>query len=158
MTCNWGSCKDKIDVNPKTGKHYHYCKFHRNRKNKRNRDLYLKNGGLANERNKQYCARLRYKFLEMYGNKCACCGESFEPFLTLDHVKGNGSQERKTKNGRPANSYNAYRNSIKDYDTSAYQILCMNCNFAKKNNNGKVCPCRNREKNYRKPRLICISL
>lgn len=67
---------------------------------------------------------IRQTFLEMYGGKCACCGESFQEFLTIEHKNG---QTKKTRES----SSKAYKNAIKFLDTSTYEILCMNCNHSK---------------------------
>jgi len=58
------------------------------------------------------------------GSFCACCGEDHYEFLCIDHVDNNGAAHRKkvgdvlswlSKNGYP----------------SGFQVLCINCNFAK---------------------------
>lgn len=68
--------------------------------------------------------KTRKTFLEMYGNRCACCGETIEEFLTIEHKLG---QAGKKKEG----SRNAYGKAIKDYRPDLYEILCMNCNHSK---------------------------
>lgn len=151
-TCSWPGCNSSCDLNKKTNKPYYYCDSHRNRRNNKGRNNYKINGGQQNKRNKEYNKRLRDKFLNLYGAKCSCCGEGFEPFLTLDHVQGDGKRERTTANGKPANPYNAYRNAIKKIDNDRYQILCMNCNFAKGTLGECACPKKNSfeyEDNYR---------
>lgn len=82
---------------------------------------------------KEYCAgqhrahrkRLRDQIIDGYGGKCACCGESQRQFLVLDHVKGGGNQERKTR-GWTFLLYNAKRNNFPD----CYRVLCHNCNMS----------------------------
>ena len=57
---------------------------------------------------------------------CACCGQSDERFLSIDHIHNDGAIRRKAdrKHAKP------YR-IIKDGFPSDFQILCFNCNFAK---------------------------
>ncbi len=66
---------------------------------------------------------------------CNCCSENEYQFLTIDHINGNGSRERRSIKRYGSNFY---RWLIDNGFPEGYQILCMNCNFAK----GKygVCP------------------
>jgi hypothetical protein len=65
--------------------------------------------------------------------KCACCGETELCFLSIDHINGGGNKERKKIRG------NFYSWFIKNNFPKGYQVLCMNCQFGRKCNNG-VCP------------------
>jgi hypothetical protein len=76
--------------------------------------------------------KLREKFLQMYGNKCECCGETEPIFLAIDHVKGQRGISKKESGA------NAYRKAVKDFLPDTYRILCHNCNMATRW--GKVCP------------------
>ena len=72
------------------------------------------------------------------GYKCACCGETEQMFLSIDHIDNNGAEERKS--GLYAGSgYSFYRWLRKTGFPSGYQVLCMNCNVGK-HKNGGVCP------------------
>ena len=72
-------------------------------------------------------AQVKLDVFSHFGVKCACCGEQNILFLTLDHVNGVLSGYRNGKNKEQI-----YRDVIKDnYDPTKYQLLCMNCNFAK---------------------------
>jgi hypothetical protein len=82
-----------------------------------------------------YRAILRGKLFEIYGIKCACCGESNRAFLTLDHVNNDGKEDRAKASGWAT----IYRRAIREQDKSKYQILCYNCNLGKSRNGG-VCP------------------
>jgi hypothetical protein len=66
----------------------------------------------------------RINFLEMYGNKCACCGETQKEFLTIEHINGQKGKKRES-------SAMAYAKAIKEYRPDLYTILCMNCNHSK---------------------------
>jgi len=76
------------------------------------------------QRQKRYQQRIRLDVLLMYGNKCVCCGEKNNEFLTIDHINGGGTKHRKEIG---ASFYlwlerNNYPNE--------YRVLCMNCNFS----------------------------
>lgn len=58
--------------------------------------------------------------------RCACCGENEMKFLSLDHIKGGGYQER-LKNPKTQ----LYRSIINRGFPAGFQILCHNCNMAK---------------------------
>lgn len=68
------------------------------------------------------------------GFQCACCGETEEGFLSIDHVNNDGAHHRKNVSHRKLPKWlkkNGY--------PEGFQILCMNCNFGKARNGG-VCP------------------
>lgn len=85
---------------------YRYCKDCRNLQQRKSTEL---------------CKESVFKY---YGNKCSCCGETQKEFLTIDHINGGGSSDRK----KSGNSYYliVQRNFPKDL-----QILCYNCNCSK---------------------------
>lgn len=79
-------------------------------------------------------AKLKLDMIEALGNVCACCGESNPYFLTLDHVENDGAEQRKT-----LNEQQIYRRArLAGWPKNKYQLLCMNCNFAK--GHFGVCP------------------
>lgn len=80
-------------------------------------------------------AQLKLDFLAAYGGKCACCGEDDPRFLSLDHVKDDGNEHRKTTTCQQI--YRIARNE--GYPRDRYQPLCFNCNMGKSTNGG-VCP------------------
>uniref|UniRef100_A0A6H2A3P1 Uncharacterized protein n=1 Tax=viral metagenome TaxID=1070528 RepID=A0A6H2A3P1_9ZZZZ len=86
---------------------------------------------------KQREARLRItvkaEVLTHYGrNKYACviCGESRPACLSIDHINGNGCQERKRSGGNRY-GYKFYCYLKKNNYPKGYQTLCMNCQFCK---------------------------
>jgi hypothetical protein len=71
---------------------------------------------------------VRTEVLEHYANgnmACKCCGEPNYAFLTLDHINGDGAEERLKYGPR------FWRSIIIRNYPPIYQILCMNCNWAK---------------------------
>jgi hypothetical protein len=76
-----------------------------------------------------YREKLKRDILYHYGGnppKCACCGESIYEFLTIDHIKNNGKEDRKIFHG--AQLYAWLR---KNNYPIGFQVLCWNCNCAK---------------------------
>ena len=89
-------------------------------------------------------ARIKEATFAAYGGYvCACCGETEKKFLTLDHIDNNGSIFRKSvfKGNKKGNTagYHTYNWLARNGFPSGYQVLCMNCNYGKRMNNG-VCP------------------
>lgn len=78
--------------------------------------------------------KLRQDVLDAYGRRCACCGETEERFLTIDHVNNDGHIERK----RYAKVKIHARIRRQGYPPT-YQILCWNCNCGRAANGG-ICP------------------
>src|ERR1051325_1544482 len=76
---------------------------------------------------------LKREVLAAYGGKCACCGESDERALTLDHVqplKGKARQD-------------AYKQAKAAGYPPKFQVLCLNCNHMK--GTDAVCPHQQRK-------------
>ena len=108
---------------------------------KRHREHYLKNRAkyilkaeMWRERNPERSKkhrrdsnrRLRQKALDAYGRTCACCGETEEKFLSIDHIKGGGGKHR-----RQIGSSHIYSWLKKNNYPKGFQTLCHNCNMAK---------------------------
>jgi hypothetical protein len=72
-----------------------------------------------------------------YGEKCQCskCDEKNHKFLTIDHKNNDGGAHRRsTKFGS-----DLYMWIIKNNFPNFLQLLCWNCNMAKRTNGG-ICP------------------
>ena len=85
---------------------------------------------------KQWRVKQRKTVLEHYGGnppKCACCNEATYEFLTLNHMNGGGTKERKRIG--PAG---LMRWLINKNFPSGYNVLCYNCNCA--NASVGICP------------------
>lgn len=84
---------------------------------------------------------IKEKVYSKYGNQCAHCSEQRSPCLSIDHVNGNGAEDRRETKGSTA-----FLLKVLSDDSGEYQILCMNCQWMKRH--------RNKEGLRRKPRLI----
>lgn len=71
--------------------------------------------------------KLRADALNAYGNKCVCCGESTEEFLTIDHVGGWGKDHRREIGSGASNIYQWLRKANYPQD-GTIRLLCWNCN------------------------------
>jgi len=85
-------------------------------------------------------AAIRRDVISHYGGKCACCGESEDAFLCIDHINGGGNQHRKvtfkvkrTESGSMAGTGGGrfYRWLQTNNYPPEFQVLCWNCNSAK---------------------------
>lgn len=86
--------------------------------------LYQKNKETKKEYQRKLTREYKQSFLDMYGGKCACCGETIFDFLTIEHKQGQQKATRRT-------GLVAYRDSVKEYRPDLYEVLCWNCNCAK---------------------------
>lgn len=88
-------------------------------------------------KNEQRRSYLKYKMIVInhYGGKCACCGETNVEFLSIDHINNNGAEHRNAL--KISSGIQFYLWLIKNIFPSGFQVLCMNCNLAKRSG---VCP------------------
>lgn len=72
--------------------------------------------------------KTRSKVIEMYGGKCARCGESDPIVLDIDHVQDDGAEHR-----REMGFGNLLVSDVlkKGYRPDKFQMLCKNCNWRK---------------------------
>lgn len=77
----------------------------------------------------------RLEFINAYGGKCECCGESEHEFLTLEHKMKDGQAHRKQ-----VSTTHRILGHLKKagWPKDRYGILCCNCNFSTRF--GKICP------------------
>lgn len=102
--------------------------------------IYRSKPGIKQHESDQHKKRLKYLkdiVYQAYGGYiCKCCGEKEIKFLSIDHIDGQGNKKRKELYGA---GITFYRWLIKNNFPSRFQILCMNCQFGRKFNNG-TCP------------------
>lgn len=83
----------------------------------------------------QYRTKLKLDMIKGLGGECVCCGERHPLFLTLDHINDDGNEHRKEL----ACHQIVMRARTEGWPRDKYQLMCMNCNFARGQNNG-ICP------------------
>ena len=93
----------------------------------KNREWRLNNPDRHKELRNKSRLKLKNQVIEAYGSSCVCCGEKIIQFLTIDHIDNTGSSHRKEIGSSLFYSWLRKNNYPKDN----YQLLCMNCNFAK---------------------------
>jgi hypothetical protein len=87
---------------------------------------------------------LKRTIIDHYGGKCNCCGETELDFLVIDHIGEDGAQHRKMLFGEKYRHSSAggkfYRWIINnDFPEGNLQVLCWNCNWSKRINQGVCC-------------------
>lgn len=90
---------------------------------------------------RKYYHDLRSQVIKKLGGRCNCCGESKEVFLTIDHISPLLTIPERRQLGMrrlkySPSVYSAVRRS--NYNKNIFQVLCYNCNCAKRTN--KFCP------------------
>lgn len=103
-----------------------------------NRTSYHKNheANILSQRKQRL--KLRYDILFHYSKgkmECACCLTNIEVFLTIDHLNGGGTMDRRNTGG---GGHHLYRKLRKQGFPSGFQVLCYNCNIGKAKPEG--CP------------------
>jgi hypothetical protein len=124
----------------KARRHLYYLK-HRKRIIEQNKiwhkKYYQKFPEKSRESSRKSRLKIRKEVLCHYGGnppKCSCCGESIEAFLTIDHLKGNGAEERRKVKG---DFY--FWLKKQGFPKGFHRVLCFNCNLGRERNNG-ICP------------------
>ena len=70
----------------------------------------------------------RRQIINTLGAYCSCCGETIRAALTIDHVRNDGAQERRTY----PDLRQLYRAIIAEgIPADRYQVLCRNCHESK---------------------------
>lgn len=71
------------------------------------------------------------------GYICKCCGETERLFLSIDHINNDGAEHRRREKLQTGEQL--YRWLKRNGYPDGFQVLCMNCQWGKRNNGG-VCP------------------
>lgn len=83
--------------------------------------------GRVRAENKRLC-------LNAYGGRCACCGESEQIFLCIDHVENDGARHREEiGQGKRKIGSGSIMHAwlVASGFPDGFQVLCANCNLAK---------------------------
>jgi len=81
-------------------------------------------------------AKLRKEVLSFLGNKCVTCGIEDFRVLQIDHINGNGYKENKQFGKGGWGTVKYYRH-ILVVEGEGYQLLCANCNWIKRYEQGE---------------------
>jgi hypothetical protein len=87
----------------------------------------------SKKQGKDYRKKMKQKVILAYSHdiKCSKCNFSDIRALTIDHINGGGTQHRKKING------SFYKWLEKNNYPKEYQVLCMNCQFIKRDENNE---------------------
>ena len=75
---------------------------------------------------------LKEQVFSHYGWACSCCNEKLKSMLVIDHVNNDGFIDRKKR----LSGITFYNKIINSNFSKIYQVLCMNCNWSKRVQNG----------------------
>jgi hypothetical protein len=75
----------------------------------------------------------RQKLVEMLGGVCARCGFADKRALQIDHINGDGANDRKLLRG----GIFAYYLDVPEHAREKLQVLCANCNWIKRAENSE---------------------
>jgi hypothetical protein len=100
---------------------FEFCKD-----NSRKDGLHVYCKSCKNEIGKKTLKTLKLEVLKKYGVNCQCCGENRIEFLSIDHINGDGAQERRRLD-ITAGSHFYYWLRNNNYP-NGYRVLCHNCN------------------------------
>lgn len=82
----------------------------------------------AREKHPAYRLKLKIEVLTAYSNgipRCECCKVEFLEFLTLDHVHGGGTQER-----RKLGQNQIFARLRRENYPPGFRVLCFSCNWS----------------------------
>ena len=96
------------------------------------------NGGVSLNGRSEYLKSVKKIVYDHYGWRCNCCNETTPQFLSVDHINNDGYLD-KNKSGKRLTGLPLYSKIVRENFGDRYQILCMNCNYGKRMNNG-ICP------------------
>lgn len=104
-------------------------------------------GGIKStpESRRAYKQAERDKILTFLGNKCVRCGFTDKRALQVDHIHGGGVKHIKAKS-----TSIRYREILADTKHTLFQLLCANCNWIKRTENGETHSKRGRRGPYKK--------
>jgi hypothetical protein len=80
---------------------------------------------LANQKLQRWLLKL--EMIAAYGGKCECCGEVRAEFLSLDHVGGGGTKDRRDSGGTAGICRRLKRLG---WPRDGFRLLCFNCNLS----------------------------
>jgi hypothetical protein len=135
-----------------------YCKDCENERNRfhyaKTKDYREKNKEELRVKFKKWRKELVVETISHYSNetmKCACCGEDYIDFLTIDHINNDGAKQRRELKLVGGWRFYYWLKLHNFPDDLGLQVLCANCQLGKERNNG-VCPHKEEKRNMAKRR------
>ena len=120
--------KEKNKVSLKAKNHEYYLN-NKSKYNKPGQPYYYKSSYKISC--KKWRDKIRSEVLCLLGNKCVRCGFSDIRALQIDHIYGCGNKERNSQR-----TSNQLKKGILSHPEK-YQLLCANCNWIKRHENGE---------------------
>lgn len=111
---------------------------HRERKLAEIKKYYLEHRVQLGQYQKERSRNLRLKALIRLGNKCIRCGFSDPRALQIDHISGGGNKWRQANQGCRDSFHLIILKMSEEELKTKYQLLCANCNWIKKSEEGEV--------------------
>lgn len=100
-------------------------------------DEYDKFRKMRRKMEQNYRTNIMNAIFDILGHECARCGFSDRRALQIDHVYGGGTKERRENNSGNTAVYRKILTEVLQ-GTDKYQILCANCNYIKRSENGEL--------------------
>ena len=88
------------------------------------------------DRQNAYDAKMRDEAIDFLGGKCIQCGFSDKRALQFDHINGGGSKEYRDSASKSGYHRKKWKSVING--EGKFQLLCANCNWIKRYENGEV--------------------
>ena len=87
----------------------------------------------CSEARRKMLRKLKLAVLNGYGGPiCRCCGETHIEFLSIDHINNDGAAHRRSLPKSASSGGSGFYAWLKKNNfPPGFQVLCMNCNFAK---------------------------
>ena len=127
--------RERRALNPEEDREYKriWRLNHPNERRDYQQKYYYSNRARIIERSRKELADLKFQVFSHYSvlhsPMCFQCGEDDLDVLCIDHINGNGNQERKKINRFGGNGF--YRWLRTNGYPEGYQVLCANCNMKK---------------------------
>jgi RNase P subunit RPR2 len=99
-------------------------------------ELRLKHNAEQSDWGRKERLRIKKETFALLGGKCVKCGFSDIRALQIDHVNGGGVKHYKSRSSS-IRFYKDILDEIKE-GSEKYQLLCANCNWIKRYENGEV--------------------
>lgn len=110
-----------------------WCVANASRQRELRREYNERNRARIAERRRIEWGALKRRVYEALGGVCRRCGFSDPRALQIDHVNGGGKAELKKYSG----GSRTYLKKVCAAPPGEYQILCANCNWIKRHENGE---------------------